>query len=374
MYNKTVNKIDNTARILMFSQRNIVEKYLYRLFLYEFEDIILQIDSVEILEPHPKKYYKYRNTVAKKMTKYSSITINPGLPKIKVKNYYDIFFATVTFLKDLLYIKNVQGWEDHCKTSICWVDEIWLDQIMRFKWGLKILSKFDYVILSCSQSVNAINELIPGKCFYLPPGIDSILFCPYPKPPKRFIDVYSMGRRSEVVHQTLLRMAEEKKIVYIYDTTVGGKVINAKQHRFLLANIAKRSRYFIVNTGKIDLNSERGRQSEIGPRFFEGAASGTIMIGDFPKTEEFKKSFNWSDVVIYLPFDSDNIDKVINELDKNPRRQEQIRRNNVVQSLLKHDWVYRWESVLKTAGIEPLPELIERKKRLKDLSKFIEKI
>lgn len=79
-------------------------------------------------------------------------------------------------------------------------------------------------------------------------------------------------------------------------------------------------------------------------------------------------------MVVHLPFGSDKIDTIINELDMQPERQEKIRRNNVVQSLLHHDWVYRWETVLKIAGLEPMPELLERKKRLRDLSNIVEKI
>jgi len=45
----------------------------------------------------------------------------------------------------------------------------------------------------------------------------------------------------------------------------------------------------------------------------------------------------------------------------------------VVQSLLRHDWVYRWENILKMVGLDPMPQLLERKKHLRDLSNMIEK-
>jgi len=54
-------------------------------------------------------------------------------------------------------------------------------------------------------------KLIQGESFYLPAGIDTIFFCPYPDPPERFIDVLSIGRRSDTTHQALLRMAQENK-------------------------------------------------------------------------------------------------------------------------------------------------------------------
>lgn len=372
MCDRRENKASDAARVLMFSQRNIYKSH-YRCALYEFEDIIRQVDSVELLAPQPNKWFKYGNRISQRLAASYAFAPNPGIPKIRIKGSYDLFFVVCQFPKDLLHIENVEGWRNHYKTSICWLNEIWVSEIYKYRYYLKILSKFDYVIVNLSQSINAINEIIGGKCFYLPFGIDAILFCPYPKAPQRCIDVYSIGRRAEETHQALLRMVKENKIFYVYDTIDGDQVINPNQHRLLFANMAKRSKYFVVNPGKIDSPDETRGQSEIGNRFFEGAASGTIMIGECPKNEEFGKLFNWSGAVVHLPFGSSKIDTIINELDKEPFRQEQIRRNNMVQSLLRHDWVYRWETVLKTVGLGPLPGLLERKKRLDNLSKMVEK-
>jgi hypothetical protein len=370
MYNKSQNNVSNAARVLLFSQRNIHKNH-YRCYIYEFEDIIREIDSVEFLTPHPIKWFKYGIRIAGRIANDYGIALNPGIPNIKLKTSYDLFFAVCQFPKDLLYVESVEGWRDHCKTSICWLNEIWVADLYKERCFLNILSQFDYVILNCSQSVNPVNEVIHGRCFYLPPGIDAILFCPYPKLLPRSIDVYSIGRRSEETHQALLRMLKQKEIFYVYDTMAGEEVVDPAQHRLLFANMAKRSRYFIVNPGKINSPKETNGQSEFGPRYFEGAASGAIMMGECPKNEEFKKIFNWPGAVIHLAYNSNKVDKIINELDSQPNRQEQIRRNNVIESLLRHDWVYRWEVVIKVVGLEPMPHLLERKKRLRDLSNMV---
>lgn len=372
MINRSENITSDNARILMFSQRNIYN-YHFTCASYEFEDLICQIDRVELLSPSPSKWFKYGDRIANRLAVNYAVALNPGIPKIRIKENYDLFFAICQFPKDLINVDTIEGWKDNCRVSICWLNEIYATDVYKDRYYLKILSKFDYVILNCSQSVNAVNEVIGGKSFYSPFGIDAILFCPYPEPPQRLIDVYSIGRRSDETHNSLLRMVKEKRIFYIYDTIDGKKVLNSNQHRLLYANTAKRTKYFVVNPGKIDCPDETGGQSEIGYRFFEGAASGTIMIGEYPKNEEFKKNFNWPDVVIHLPFGSDNVDMVIDELGKQPERQDTIRTTNVAQSLLRHDWVYRWETVLKTAGLEPCPQLLERKKMLENLSKIVDK-
>ena len=103
----------------------------------------------------------------------------------------------------------------------------------------------------------------------------------------------------------------------------------------------------------------------------EGAASGTIMIGERPETEAFKMHFDWPDAVVHLDYDSSEIDRIIDDLDRQPEKQERIRRTNVVQSLLRHDWAYRWEAILRTIGLEPMQQLLYRKERLHNLAKQV---
>ena len=148
----------------------------------------------------------------------------------------------------------------------------------------------------------------------------------------------------------------------------GDQVISPYEHRSLFANIAMRSRYFIVNPGKIDSPAETNQQIEFGTRYFEGAASGTVMIGERPENKEFETHFDWTDGVISMQFGSDEVAQILMELDRDPERQAQIRKANVTQSLRRHDWVYRWEAVLRMAGLDPIPALHERKRRLQNLA------
>ncbi len=334
-------------RVLLFSQRNISKNVLFRCPHHEFEDVICQIDSADVLAPQVGQWFDFRRSIAKRIAWHLPVALNPGVPKTKVNKTYDLFFAVCGSPVDLLMINTVENWENLAKTSICLVDELWVRQLPSYKYFLNILAKFNFVMLYYSQSVKTVGETIGPKCSFLPPGIDSMRFCPYPELPNRVIDVYSIGRRSEVTHQKLLKMTEENGIFYIHDSISGDHATNSAEHRALFAKIAKRSRYFIVNPGLIDRPAVRGNQNEIGNRYFEGAASGAIMIGEIPKNEEFEKLFDWPDAVLHLPYDSDNIDKIIENADKQPEWQERMRRNNVVNALTRHDWVYRWVTVLK---------------------------
>jgi hypothetical protein len=354
-------------RILMFSHRNF-QRHVWRSVSYEFEDVIREVDDVEILTPEPHRAFFIREKVANQLARHLSLAINPGVGKIRAKRKYDLFFAACTFVRDLPSVNTIEGWTEQCGTSICWIEESWAGELHKWTGHLKILSKFDYVVLSCSGSVQAIQDRIGRPCFYMPFGVDTIRFCPYPNPPVRCVDFYSLGRRSPVIHDALLKMAEQDRIFYIYDTTKMMEMLNHKEHRALVASIAKRSRYFFANTAKFDQTHETQEQGEIGPRFFEGAAAGTVMIGDYPENQAFREHFDWPDAVIRLPLNSPDVAKLVSDLDKQPDRQKVIRTNNVVESLLRHDWVYRWRAVLEIVGLEPTPGMVAREKCLKELA------
>jgi hypothetical protein len=297
--------------------------------------------------------------------------LNPGVQSISASGHYDILFTICGYPQDLIMFNSVSNLRDVCRTSVCLLDELWINDMVKHRHFLRILAKFDVVMLYYNQTVKPLSEIIGRRCVYLPPGVDTLLFCPGPKPPERVVDVYSIGRRSEVTHQRLLDMARESGLFYLHDSIGGNQAINSKQHRALFANIAKRSRYFIVNPGKMDEPDQRGQQIETGNRYFEGAAAGAIMVGERPNNEVFEGLFDWPDAVTRVPYGSRDIDVVINDLDRDPERQDRIRRTGVIQALTRHDWVYRWEAILNEVGLEPMQGVQERKDRVRRLAEAV---
>lgn len=362
--------LSQKPRVLLFSQRNIFKGVLFRCALYEFEDIISQVDSVDLLAPRvdvSSRQYK----LARRLAYRAPMVLSAGGERVGIKADYDLFLAVCGFPTDLLMLKNIGNWRDRCKTAVCLIDELWIRQFGTYRYFLDALKHFDVIALYYSQTVKPLSERIERKCLFVPPGVDAIRFSPHPEPPQRGIDVCSIGRRSEVTHQSLLKMADKEGIFYLHDTLSASQAINASEHRALTANIAKRSRYFIVNPGLIDQPERRGNQIEIGNRYFEGAAAGAILLGERPDNDAFSLLFDWPDALIHLPYNSNNVDEIIHQLDGEPDRQEAIRRRNVVNALRRHDWVYRWESILQTINLKPLPELLHRKERLKQLADAI---
>lgn len=366
-------KKSSKPRVAIYSQRHL-QRLLSRCVAYEFEDVIFETDNAEFIVPEPRSYFPTSRKYVNRLANYFSLAgnLNPGVKKGKLHQDYDLFLAICMFPNDLLTLNSLPGWKNRCQTSVCVLEEIWAAELDRWPGQLKILSQFDYVILNCSVSVEPLKRIIQRPCIYKPPGVDAIRFCPLPHSPPRSIDVFNLGRRSDVTHQAFLDMVEKKGIFYVYDTMTPKRTLLPKEHRQLVANMAKRSRYFLANTAKINLQKETRGQSEVGFRFFEGAAAGTVMIGNPPDNENFRTYFDWPDAVIPVNFDEPNISDVLDDLDSQQERLNSVSIRSVYESLRKHDWAYRWEDILEMVGMQPLQPLLERKKQLMDLATIAE--
>jgi hypothetical protein len=267
---------------------------------------------------------------------------------------------------DFLNISAIEGWQDHCRTSVCWISEMWAALIPLCKYWIHSLRRFDHIFVSARGSVAALSEAIGRSCQWLPDAVDTLRFSPYPIPPARVIDVYSIGRRREEIHRAL----READIFYVYDTFAGSMsdVLNYREHRDFLSNMAKRSRFFVVAPAKAGIPEETRDQIEIGARYYEGASAGAVLIGHAPECEAFRELFPWEDAVIPLEADGSDVIKVLSRLEADPDRISAINRRNAAEALSRHDWVYRWKEILRVAGLELPPRMKLREQRLRDLA------
>jgi hypothetical protein len=354
-------------RILLFSQRNAARTLPFRCAHFEFEDVIAEVDSAQMLAPRFDQSTR-RHHYAKQLAYHTPLALNPGIERKNFADTYELFVAVCGDPTDMLRINAIGNWRERCKKAVIVIDELWITQMKAYGNYLRMLKQFDLVCLYYSQSPGPLNERIGPRSMYLPPAVDAIRFCPYPDPPARVVDVYSIGRRSAATHQALLKLAANRGLYYMYDSTSADQVLNPTDHRELYANTLKRSRYFIVNPGLIDRPDIRGDQIEIGYRYFDGVAAGAINVGERPNNEVFPKLFDWPDPMIDFPYNSADFDKMISRVENDPEKEDQMRRTNVRQALLRHDWVYRWETILKAAGLEPLQQMVGRKTRLRNLA------
>jgi hypothetical protein len=342
--------------------------------IYDGQDVLLDIDDVDLICLKPRRVCQLRQSIQQRIVWHdftrTFIFANMAFEPIRLNKEYDLFVAYFPLIRDLIQVPAVRGWKDCCRTSVCWIDEIYAADIPKLKYWLAALIPFDHIVVGYSGAVAAVAEAMKRPCHAVPIGVDAIRFSPYPRPLDKVIDIYRMGSGSEGLHQALLDLAAKKDMFYVYDTFVASdiKIHNHRQHREMLANVVKRSRYFIVAPTTRRLPDATGDQIEIGLRYYEGSAAGTVMIGQIPYCDTFNMLFNWQDVVIEIEADGSNIAEVISGLEAQPKRLLEISRRNAMEALLRHDWAYRWKQILAIVGLEPAPQLEMREKRLKQLA------
>ena len=357
----------------MLTARSVASQ-VFSCGLYDGEDVFSAIDDVDLIHLRPSKGWELKEAIQRRVA-WHDVTgrlmlANVAFESVTLKEDYDLFIVYLPSSVEATHISAIRNWARRCRTSICWIDELWAMHVPRLKPFLSVLDRFDHVVVGCHDSVEPLADAMGRRCHFVPTAVDAVRFTPYPDPPARVIDVYSMGRRREEQHRALLKATREMKLFYVHDTfaTSDAKVRDAREHREMLANIMKRTRLFVVAPGKIDHPGETGGQVEVGLRYYEGAAAGAVLIGQAPDCEPFRTMFDWPDSIVALQPDGSDVAGVLSQLAVRPERIIEAGRRNAREALLRHDWVYRWETILRIAGLSPRPQLLERKRRLRALA------
>jgi Glycosyl transferases group 1 len=376
-------------RILLASEFNTRDRAHFAQ-AYEFCRIVMESDDADLIAPDLDNYLlKYFsgilpphdghnvqrdfNRLANGLRKALGIKNAPTMKQVDLTQNYDLFFFVGWSPQSLVELSRIKKWRSRCKIAVAYLFELWSSTLAADAPYLRLLEQFDYVFLLHSASIPHLSSYTRAHCSFLPIGVDCLISTPYPSPPQRVIDVYSIGNRDPRVHQQLMALAERRNLFYVYDSlsSTDSRVKDWGEHRLLLANTIKRSRYFIGFSPATLVNSKTHKvagEQVLAGRLFEGAAGGAIILGTAPHCPEFSEYFDWPDAVIEVPPDSADIAAVIDELDAQPKRTEQARQTNAVRCLLQHDWIYRWAHILSTVGLEPLPELHCREALLNDIA------
>jgi hypothetical protein len=348
--------------------------------MYEFEDVVADVTGADRVEAggqesleFSRRTYKLARAVTGSRRLARGFSAAPSA--VRLDRDYELFFPVFNNPFELFALRNLPGWRDRCRVAACFVSELWAHLLPGYL--LELLAEFDHVFLGVRHPVAEVARMVGRPCSYLPLAADVLRFSPFPEISPRVIDVCNIGRRSPVTHDALVRLGRDRRIFYYYDTVAARgaghkqrtfRVDNAGEHRLLLASLLRRSRYFIANRGRVNEPEFTLDRDEVSGRFYEGTAAGTVLLGEPPRTEEFQRPFGWPDAIIRLPFDSPDVERVLAELDADPLRLAKIRRENVHNAALRHDWVHRLRTVFETVGIPPPEALIAREKRLQALA------
>jgi Glycosyl transferases group 1 len=368
------------ANVLLLSQRQIADLAAFCL-AYEFEDTFAAVTDAQRIDAtdlpaleFSRRAYKLARLASGSPSLARRLAPYPR-NKVVLKRDFELFFPVFSHTHQLYSLATIPNWRQRCRKAACFITEVWSDVLPAYL--LELLSPFDHIFIGHRHPVKDVAHITGRPCTYLPPAVDVLRFAPPSWDQPRPIDVCNVGRRSSVTHQALLDDAERRQSFYYYDTVAASgsdlkdrtfRVDSPHEHRRKLATLLKHSRYFIANRSYVNRPEFTAGRDEVSSRFYEGAAAGAVMIGEAPRTEEFKQQFDWPDALIHAPFDSADIGRVLASLNGDPERLRAIRRNNVREAAQRHDWLYRIQVVFDALGLAPTEKMRARAKRLDQIA------
>ena len=367
------------ADVLILSMRRL-RKLVAFTFTYELEDVLTEVVGADRVEPTDMAALEWSRRAYKLTRKVTGSrrlarTLAPAPATLYLQRDYELFFPVFSNVWDLYALATVPNWRARCRRAVCFITEIWLEHMPGYL--LELLAEFDHVFVGCDGPVSEFARVLDAPVSYLPISVDVLRFAPNSVSMPRPIYACNIGRRSPITHAALLEYTRSKGLFYYYDTVAASgtdlkqrtfQIESHSEHRELFANILKRSSYFIANRGLVN-QTEGMKAGDIIPgRCYEGAAAGAVMLGAPPRSEEFKRQFDWPDAIIEIPYDSPDVGHVLAELDLDPNRLERIRRDNVRNAALRHDMVYRIRTIFETLGLQPTAGMRKREAQLQEVA------
>lgn len=332
-----------SSRVMLYSTRRFLPE-VSRCHLYEFQDVVAKIEGADVVAPDgidlelPPKVTRVTDRlriIVKRM---------PRAKPFRIERNYDVLLAAVQGVTDLWGLEEAD-WGSRFKIKVCLMTDVWL-HLLNHRSVVEALADFDVVLSYGANSVRTLQDLLPRtKVVHLPASVDTLRFAPLGRQPPRFIDLFSMGRRSEQTHRSLAEWALQTGSFYYRDVMQIAPVVDHVEYRNQLASLAQRAKFFIAYRGLV--NKPKVTQHEVGVRYYEGAASGTLLLGEAPQNEVFPQLFDWPDPVIHLPYGSSDGPRVMAETLADAERVAEMRKNNVAHSLARHDTAHRWKDVLE---------------------------
>lgn len=364
------------GKVLLLSQRRISDLVAFSL-AYEFEDTFQAVTDAERIDATD------RNSIEFSRRAYKLMRLISGSPRLASSfaplprsaagptGEFELFFPVFSNAFELYSLATVPDWRRRCRKAACFITEIWIEQAPQYL--LELLAQFDHIFTGLQHCVDDVARITGRPCSYLPLATDVLRFAPASPDQPRPIEVCNIGRRSQITHRALLADSARRHSFYYYDTVAASgsdlkqrtfRVDNPQEHRAMLATILRHSRYFVANRSHVNNPEFTAGRDEISARFYEGLAAGTVMIGEAPRSAEFARQFDWPDAVIHLPFDSPDVAHILADLNGNPGRLAAIGNRNAREAALRHDWLYRIQTVFDVLGLAPTEKMQMRADQL----------
>lgn len=179
-----------------------------------------------------------------------------------------------------------KDWEHKARYRIVYLFDTLEPQFSLVK---KLFSSQDFniCITSFKEAVDELESATGKKWHAIEQAVPESLFN-YVPPENKLIDFSSYGRRLESFHNILIEFCKSNGLYYDYSTSGGGyyKASNEELYKHYAWHVSH-SQFTISWPVELTNPHRAGRLSPVTCRWFEAAASGTIILGKKPANESF---------------------------------------------------------------------------------------
>ena len=308
--------------------------------ILDFENAMAQCADVDFVDVPPLG----------RRAHFRAVTSGGRSRAVTLEGEYDLCFLAVFQPDEIRVLAVLDRLRRHCRRVVVYVFDAWVSSSASFRRHRRLWRLCDKVIVSFPGAVNAWISHVGCPVEYMPQAIDPERFHPQePRP----IDVLSVGRRLDSVHRHLLDIAARHDLWYQFSESRAPQAIDLEESQFLLARLCRSARIQICWPVEVtDAESVRSGYtpadgSPITARWFEAAASGSIVMGAKPASAEFDRLFPSRGFVRELPRTSGS-DLVEREVLEALADDEDLRGREALANHVRahHSWHTRCANIL----------------------------
>ncbi|GLQ07896.1 glycosyltransferase [Sneathiella chinensis] len=277
------------------------------------------------------------------------------------KEYDAVFIVTNNFRKLAITIQMMEKLGIQAKQTAAYVFGAYVHDLQYFHLPAAkhllprytALKKVDHFFGPIPETLSALSNMLDRPFHYSPIAVDVLNVAHEGQ--ERWISVNGFGRQEPGVNNLLADTMNRPGSPHVYfhtNSMVSAGLLDWKRYREQFWHLLRMSRLSLTFDALFYNPGNRAKHSFVGPRWYESLATGTVVIGQAPKTDEAKALLDWDNATVDLPENpAKAVDYILGMLSA-PEELDRIGQENIRQMRQRHDWRYRIKDMLESLEIE----------------------
>lgn len=305
----------------------------------DFEDAVVRASDADLV---PVPLYSRRAQIEGLLRGHPLRAVNAP------RSGYDVCFLVAMapyWIPSLRYVRNLR---QVARRVVVYLYDSWLSDLPGLLSSRALWPLIDDLFVSFRHTVEPYAEQLPCRVHYLPQAIDPRWFHPYQG--RRSIDVLSLGRRLPAVHRELLEISRRRDLYYHYNTHVAPQARDFAENQEFVGRLCQLAQAHVSWSVDKTNPARSGEAAAITARWFESAASGAVVIGAAPRTDEFARLFPYPEFVRELePGAPSRTEAVLDAALSDPQPEERRALAGHVSRV--HTWDARWREIVEMCDL-----------------------